>query len=73
VKAISDAYDQTLPRIPDLPGKVRKGWHWHGVLHQTTTCVACRGPDLVACVKEFVLWIWILATSLAYNSLGCAT
>jgi hypothetical protein len=24
VKAISDAYDQTLPRIPELPGKVCK-------------------------------------------------
>eukprot|EP00775_Hariotina_reticulata_P003445 gene3445-3716_t len=23
VKAISDAYDQTLPRIPDLPGKIK--------------------------------------------------
>jgi hypothetical protein len=23
VKAISDAYDQTLPKIPDPPGKVR--------------------------------------------------
>jgi hypothetical protein len=27
VKAISEAYDQTLPKIPDPPGKVR---HCHG-------------------------------------------
>jgi len=33
VKAISDAYDQTLPRIPDLPGKVRLAWHWHTRTH----------------------------------------
>jgi hypothetical protein len=47
VRAISDAYDQTLPRIPELPGKVRRAV----MAAQTVVWLACQQ-----------LQVWVLST-----------
>jgi hypothetical protein len=47
VKAISDAYDQTLPRIPELPGKVK---YTHSLLRHVHACFVCTRMYPMLCL-----------------------